>query len=72
MERHTMFLYWKNQYCENNSSTQNNLQIQRNPCQNANAIFHRTRTTKKDSLYGKGKETDSQSNLENEKWSKRH
>ena len=42
-----MFLDWKNQYCENDSSTQNNLQIQRNPYENANAIFHRTRTKKK-------------------------
>ena len=47
MERYTMFLDWKNQYCENDSSTQNNLQIQRNPYENANAIFHRTRTKKK-------------------------
>ena len=31
MEGYTMFLYWKNQYCENDSTTQSNLQIQCNP-----------------------------------------
>ena len=28
MERYTMFLDWKNQYCENDYTTQSNLQIQ--------------------------------------------
>ena len=32
MERYTMFLDWKNQHCENDSTTQSNLQIQCNPC----------------------------------------
>ena len=41
-----MFLDWKNQYCENNYSTQGNLQIQCNPYQTTNIIFHRTRTKK--------------------------
>ena len=27
MERYTMFLNWKNQHCENEYTTQNNLQI---------------------------------------------
>ena len=31
MERYTMFLDWKNQYCENDYTTQINLQIQCNP-----------------------------------------
>ena len=38
-------LDWKNQHCENDSTTKSNLQIQRNPYQTTNAIFHRTRTT---------------------------
>ena len=45
MERYTMFLEHKNQYCENDNTTQSNLQIQCNICQNANDLFHRTRTT---------------------------
>ena len=44
MERYTMFLDWKNQYCENDNTTQGNLQIQCNPYQITNGIFHRTRT----------------------------
>ena len=31
MEKYTMFLDWKNQYCENDYTTQSNLQIQCNP-----------------------------------------
>ena len=44
MERYTMFLDWKNQHCENDSNSQSNLQIQCNPNQITNDIFHRTRT----------------------------
>ena len=39
MERYTMFLDWKNQYCENDYTTQSNLQIQCNPYQITNGIF---------------------------------
>ena len=38
-----MFLDWKNQHCENDYTTQSNLQIQCNPYQPTNSIFHRTR-----------------------------
>ena len=37
-------LDWKSQYCENDYTTQNNLQIQCNPYQITRGIFHRTRT----------------------------
>ena len=39
-----MFLDWKNQHCENDYTTQSNLQIQCNLFQTTNGIFHRTRT----------------------------
>ena len=39
-----MLMDWKNQYSENEYTTQNNLQIQCNPYQATNGIFHRTRT----------------------------
>ena len=39
MERYTIFLDWKNQYCENDSTTQSNLQIQCNPYQITHGIF---------------------------------
>ena len=39
MARYTMFLDWKNQYWENDYTTQSNLQIQCNPYQITNGIF---------------------------------
>ena len=44
MEKYTMFIDWKNQYSENQYTTQHNLQMQCNPYQATNGIFHRTRT----------------------------
>ena len=44
MERYSMFLSKKNQYCENDYTTKCNLQIQCNHYQITNGIFHRTRT----------------------------
>ena len=37
MEKYTMFMDWKNQYSENEYTTQSNLQIQCNPYQAAAA-----------------------------------
>ena len=39
MEKHTMFMDWKNQHCQNGHTTQSNLQIQCNPYQATNGIF---------------------------------
>ena len=39
-----MFLGRKNQYCENDYTTKCNLQIQCDPYQTTNGLFHRTRT----------------------------
>ena len=44
MERYTMFLDWKNQYCQSDYTTQSDLHIQWNPYQITNSIFHRIRT----------------------------
>ena len=44
MEKYTMFMDWKNQYSENEYTTQSNLQTQCNPYQATNGIFHRART----------------------------
>ena len=46
MERYFMFLYRKNQYCENDYTTKCNLQIKCDPYQIINGIFHRTRKKK--------------------------
>ena len=39
-----MLLEWKNQYCQNDYTSQGNPQFQCNPYQIINGIFHRTRT----------------------------
>ena len=44
MAIYPMFLGRKNQYCEHDYTTKCNLQIQHDPYQNTNGIFHRTRT----------------------------
>ena len=45
MERYSMFADWKNQYCKNGHTAQSNLQIQCNPQQITQDIFHRTGTS---------------------------
>ena len=44
MEKYTVFMDQKNQYSENEYTTQSNLQIQWIPCQATNGIFQRART----------------------------
>ena len=44
MEKFTVFMDHKNQFSENDYTTQSNLQIQCNHYQATNGIFHRTRT----------------------------
>ena len=72
MERYSMFLDWKNQHCENDYTTQSNLQIQRNPYQTTNGIFHRTTTKNFIICMETEKTPNSQSNLEKEKQSWRN
>ena len=67
MERYTMSLDWKNQHCENDYTTQSNLQIQCNPYETTNGIFHRTRTKNFTFCMETQKTLDSQSSLEGEK-----
>ena len=62
-----MFLDWNNQYCENDYTTQSNIQIQCNLCQTTNGIFHRTRTNNSTVCMKTQKTPNSQSNLEKEK-----
>ena len=67
MERYTMLLDWKNQRCENDYITESNLQIQCNPYQTANGIFHRTRKKIFTICMETQKTLNRQSNLEKEK-----
>ena len=73
MERYSMFLGMKNQYYENDyTTTKHNLQIQCNPYQIINGIFHRTRT-KIFTVHMEAQKTlNSQSSLEKEEWSWRN
>ena len=69
MKAYVMFLDWKNQYCQNDYTTQGNPQLQRNLYEITNDIFHRTRTKTTDSqnFMEIQKTLDSQNNLEKEK-----
>ena len=74
MERYSMFLDRKHQYCENDYITKWNLQIQCDTNQITNGIFHRSRT-KKFRIYMETQKTPySQSNLEKEEqnWRNQH
>ena len=57
---------WKNQYSENEYTTQSDLQIQCNPYQATNGIFQRTRTNNFTICMETQKTLNSQSNLEKE------
>ena len=63
-----MFLDWKNQYFQNDYTTQSNLQIQCNPYQITNGIFHRVRIKTFTIFMEAQKSLNSQSNLKKEKW----
>ena len=67
-----MFLDWKNQHCENDYMTHSNLQIQCNPYQTTNGIFHRTITKNFTIGMETQKTPKGQSNLEKEKRSWRN
>ena len=62
----------KNQYCENVYTTKHNLQIQCNPYQTINGIFHRTRIKSLTTHIETLKTLNSQSSLEKEEWSCRN
>ena len=68
-KRYTMFLDWKNQYCQNDYTTQGKVQIQCKPHQITNGIFHRTRTKSFKICMETQKTPNSQSSLEGKKWS---
>ena len=72
MERYSMFLDRKTQYCENDYTTKCNLQIQCDPYQITNGIFHRTRTKKFTFHMETQKTLKSKSSLEKEEWSWRN
>ena len=72
MEKYTMIMDQKNQYSENEYTTQSNLQIQCNPYQPTSGIFHRARTNNFKICMEIQKTLNSQSNLEKEEWNWRN
>ena len=66
MEKYTMVMDWKDQYSENEYTTQGNLQIQCNPYQATSDIFHRIRINNFKIFMEIQKALNSQSNLEKE------
>ena len=72
MEKYTMFMDQKNQYSENEYTTQSNLWIQCNPYQDTNGIFHRARTNNFTTYMEIQKTSNSQSNLKKEEWNWRN
>ena len=71
MERYSMVLGRKNQYCENDYTTKFNLQIHCGSYQITNGIFHRTRTKIFTIHMETQKTLNSQSSLEKEEWAGR-
>ena len=72
MKRYSMSMSRKNQYCENDCTTKYNLQIQCDPYQITNDIFHRTRTKNFTIHMETQKIQNSHSSLEKEEWSWRN
>ena len=68
MAKDTMFMDQKNQYSENEYTTQSNLYVQCNPYQATNGIFHRTTTNNFKVFMEIQKTLNSQSNPDKEKW----
>ena len=64
-----MFSDWKNQYCENDYTTQSNLQIQCNPYQITNGIFTELESNVFTIYLETQKTLTNQSSLDKEKWS---
>ena len=69
MEKYTVFMDLKNQYSENEYTSQSNLQIQCNLRPATNSILHRTRINNFTICMETQKIPNSQSNLEKEEWS---
>ena len=72
MKKYTMFMDQKNQYTENEYTTQRNLWIQSNPYKATNGIFQRTRTNNFTICLEIQKALNSQCNLEKEEWNWRN
>ena len=71
MEKYTMFMDWKNQYSENEYTTQSNLQIQCNPIK-LPTVFSIELEQIISQFVEIQKTSNSQNNLEKEEWNWRN
>ena len=72
MEKHSMFMDWKNKYCENVSVTQDDLHVQCNPYQNTIVFRQRVETNNLKICVESEKTLNSQGNIKKEKQSWGH
>ena len=72
MERYTIFLDYKNQYCQNDHTAQSNLQIQCHPIKLPMAFFTKLEQENFTISMETKKNLISHSDLEKEKWSWRN
>ena len=72
MEKYTMFMDRKNQYNENEYTTQSNLQIQCNPYQATNGIFSENQKNNFTIYMEIKRNPNSQNNLEKEEWNRKN
>ena len=72
MEKYIMLMDQKNQYSENEYTTQSDLWIQCNPYQATNGIFQRIGTNNFTICMELQKTWNSQSNIEREEWNLRN
>ena len=72
MEKYTVFMDQKNQYSENEYTTQSHVQIQCNPYQATNGIFTELEQIISQFVWKYKKTLNSQSNLEKEEWNWRN
>jgi len=72
MEKYTMFMDWKNQYSENEYTTQIIYRFNAIPIKITNGIFQRTRTNNFTLCMEIQKTLNSQCNLEKEEWNSRN
>ena len=72
MERYSMLLGWKNQYCENDCTIKCNVKIQCNPYHVTKGMSHKTRTKNFTIRMKTQKTPNSQSNIEKEQWGWRY